>query len=69
MNIDLSALQGWKTYIGVGIAILAVLAVHFLQIKIPGMTVDDSNWLATVWELVMLAFGRSALAKVGAPTP
>ena len=69
MNIDLSALQGWKVHIGVAIAIAAVIATALLGVKIPGVQVDAGNWVNTVWDLLMISFGRSALAKVGVPTP
>ena len=67
MTIDLNMLQGYKTYLGIAIAILAVLAVKFLGITIPGMTVDPNNWVTTIWELIMVGFGRSAIAKVETP--
>ncbi|MGP0093064.1 MAG: hypothetical protein ACLPKB_24445 [Xanthobacteraceae bacterium] len=62
-----SAVDGAKTYIGAGIGILVIVLNHFWGLSIPGVRIDDANWLAHVWALGMVMFGRHALQKAGAP--
>jgi hypothetical protein len=60
----LASVDGLKTYIGAGIGILAVLVTHFLHIPIPGVQLDDTQWLSSVYTLFMVIAGRSAIAKL-----
>jgi hypothetical protein len=60
----LQQLDGYKTYIAIALGAVVVLANAFLGVSIPGVTLDKSNWLQDLWALVLLATGRSAIAKV-----
>ena len=64
MNAFLESISGHKTYIAVAIGILVVLANAFLGVPIPGVSLDKTTWMQDLWTLILIATGRSAVAKI-----
>lgn len=56
----LAAINGAKTYVVAGVAILAILVNHFWPQ--PWMNLDPANWATDIWAWVLIITGRSALA-------
>ena len=67
MTALLASMSGYKTYIASGLGIIVILAVHFLGVTIPGVTLDSNNWMTDIWSLVLVITGRSAIATVATP--
>lgn len=57
-------LQGWKTYIVVGVMLLAVAVEKGLGLDVPGITVAD-DWLLVVLNALSLGTLRAGVANVG----
>jgi hypothetical protein len=53
-------LDGYKVYIGCIVAIAAIIAAH-LGYDIPGVHVDDADWLNDIYYAVMVMAGRNAM--------
>ena len=64
MTAFMDMLSGKKTYLAAGFGIIIILVVHFLKVPIPGVTIDDNNWMTDLWSLVLVMCGRSAVASV-----
>lgn len=64
MNNILTLLNGNKTYIACALGALVVIANHF-GIQVVGVQLDPTNWINELWQLALVASGRSAIAKVG----
>jgi hypothetical protein len=62
----LKQIDGRKTYIGLAIGAVALIA-HAAGVDIPGLKVDDSAILTNLWLIFMAAVGRSAVAKIVSP--
>lgn len=58
----LSFLNGFKTYIIVGLAVAVAVTEGFLGIDIPGIHLDD-NWLTVILGGAGLAAIRHAIGK------
>lgn len=58
-----SLINGKKTYITLGLGAATVIANH-LGVPIPGVHLDDSNWLSDLFTLAAGATARHALAKI-----
>lgn len=58
------AIDGKKTHITAAIGMIVVAWVHFSGQPIPGVKVDDSQWLTTEWYLLGVMCGRDAVKKV-----
>ena len=67
MGTITSLLNGYKMYAACLVGILAILVNHFIA-PIPGIDVDQGNWLDQVWTLIMIMTGRSALTKLEPPS-
>lgn len=63
----LKAVDGYKVYIGVGIAAVVIVLNHF-GVPIPGVTRDPNAWLQDLWALYLAASAKSAIAKAGTGT-
>lgn len=64
MNDILAKLNGNKTYLAVAVGIIVVLANAFLGVPIPGVSLDKATWMQDLWTLILVATGRSAVAKI-----
>lgn len=62
----LSKFSGYKCYLGIAAAALALIA-HAAGATIPGVMVDDGAIMQNLWLLFMGAATRSAIAKVAGP--
>ena len=62
----LAPIDGYKVYIGIALAIVVILAQHFAGISVPGVPDPGASWGQSIWELIMGAFARSAVAKISA---
>ena len=63
-------LAGKKTYLSVALGIAVILANHFLGISIPGVQLNDAEWMTNIWQLILVATGRSAMTAVSnSPAP
>lgn len=58
-----SLVNGYKTYITLGLGAATVVANHF-GVQIPGVNLDDSNWVSDLFTLAAGATVRHAIAKV-----
>lgn len=54
--------NGYKTYITLGLGAATVIGNHF-GIKVPGVSLDDSNWVSDLFMLAAGATARHAIAK------
>ena len=59
----LSFMNGYKTYAGAGLGILAILANQH-GMSIPGIELDPQNWLSDIFKMLMLMTARHAIAKI-----
>jgi len=61
-----AAVDGKKTYIGLAIGMITIALNHFgwWPNSLVPLTLDPNEWLNQEWTLVMVAFGRDAVAKV-----
>ena len=60
----MSALNGYKTYIGLGVGAV-VLVAHSAGVPLPpGITVDDGQLLNNLWLIGVAAAARHAVSKV-----
>ncbi len=59
----LAWLSGKKLIFAAVVGIVAILANHFLG-HIPGMDINDNNWLADIWSLLLIIFGGAKVQKV-----
>lgn len=64
MSNVLQAVDGYKTYILCAVGIVVVLVNHFVG-QVPGTSPDSANWLDSIWTILMVAAGRSAVNKIG----
>lgn len=60
----LGALNGYKTYLLLAAAAIAIIANHFSPGSIPGMTLDPANWVNDLWKVALGGGFRSALGKL-----
>lgn len=58
-----SLIDGKKTYITLALGAATVVANHF-GIVIPGVKLDDGNWIADLFTLAAGATARHAIGKV-----
>lgn len=56
----LKAIDGYKTYIVLGVGALCVLTNHFVG-PIPNVNLNSANWLQDLWTLTFGGAVRSAL--------
>lgn len=57
-------LKGKKTYLGLAVGAVVVLA-HKAGIPMPGVQVDDQQWLTNLWQIVLVGFARHGLDSRG----
>lgn len=57
-----SAISGYKTYVTLGLGAATVLANHF-GYQIPGVNLDNSNWISDLFTLAAGATMRHAIGK------
>jgi hypothetical protein len=62
MNSLLQSVDGYKTYIALAVGAVVVIVNHF--VPLPNVTLDPSNWLTDLFQLALVATGRSAVTKV-----
>ena len=56
----LASVKGYKTYIGIGLTILVILAVNVLGVTVQGFAASP-DWMNQIFNLATAAFFRSAL--------
>lgn len=56
----MNALKGYKTYIGLGLTIIVMVAVNVFGISVTGFA-SDSDWMKSVAELVIAGFFRAGM--------
>lgn len=63
MGSILASVDGYKTYILLGVAAAVVLVEGFLGLDIPGVKYESQtgNWLTDLWALGVGATARSAI--------
>jgi hypothetical protein len=66
-DFSLSSLSGYKTYIALAVGAIVIAANHFgfLPPDYAPAGLDPNNWVNDEYKLILGAFARSALAKVG----
>lgn len=65
MTSILAKVNGYKTYILCTLGIIVVVVNHYFG-PIQGVSVgtDDKNWLDTIYQLLLVMAGRSAVNKI-----
>lgn len=60
----LKLIDGNKTHIFAALGIVVVTLSHFSGLKLPGVNIDDAQWLSTDYTLLGIMCGRDALRKI-----
>lgn len=63
MSTILTTINGYKTYILCALGVLIILVNHFVG-QVPGTPSDSPDWLSQIYQLLLVATGRSALSKM-----
>jgi hypothetical protein len=53
--------DGYKVYATCIVGIAAILINHFSTHQIPGVSINDADWLNNIWSMVLIMAGRSAM--------